>query len=187
MSNDNLERLIKLLQMTTSPNEGEAITAMRMANTYVRDRLQTDWEAILRGKVTVVADPFGPAVNAAPPRANRGAPPPPTRPAPQPAPRPFSPPPQPRPTPTWTPPPPPPPTTGPSNPSFQAASFTRGPTGTWVVRSIMPYNSGDVVDVIQKNKRVRQVIISIAQGRNNFGDYLYEFIDVPSAKLGDVL
>lgn len=58
--NKDLEQLIKLLKMTTSSVEAEAIVAMRKAND-VANRLGS-WETILRGKVTVMADPFMDAV-----------------------------------------------------------------------------------------------------------------------------
>jgi hypothetical protein len=89
-----LEKLIKIMKMTTSSTDGEALAAIRMANSQLT-RLKTDWEAVLRGKISIMPDPFGgvPIVNAKP------APP---SPAPRPAP-------QPTPQPRWNPPPPPPP------------------------------------------------------------------------------
>lgn len=53
----NLELLIKLLKMTTSAVDGEALTAMRKANDQLK-KCGGDWELLLRGKVTLVADPF---------------------------------------------------------------------------------------------------------------------------------
>lgn len=49
--------LIKLLKMTTSTHDHEAISAMRLANAQLL-KLNTDWDDLLNGKVTLVADPF---------------------------------------------------------------------------------------------------------------------------------
>lgn len=112
----NLELLIKLLKLTTSSNDGESLSAMRKANQQI-EKVGGDWETLLRGKVTIIADPFAgsgapipdPSARAGngwqPPR--RQAPqhaykPPQPRPA---APRPAAPP---RPAPPPSPPPPPP-------------------------------------------------------------------------------
>ena len=51
------ELLKKLLMMTTSTNDGEALTALRKAN----DLLHTagwDWARLIDGRITVVEDPF---------------------------------------------------------------------------------------------------------------------------------
>src|SRR5262245_56175131 len=53
----NLGLLIKLLKMTTSSNDGEALIAMRKANEQLI-KFGGDWEALLSGKVTVIGDPF---------------------------------------------------------------------------------------------------------------------------------
>lgn len=85
----NLTLLIKLLKMTTSSHDGEALTAMRKANEQL-GKFGGDWEALIRGKVTIIADPF---TSASPPpmptRSQYGsaappAPPPPPRPRPTP-------------------------------------------------------------------------------------------------------
>lgn len=55
----DLDQLIKLLKMTTSSVDSEALTAMRMAN-RVADKLG-GWEPLMQGKVTVEADPFAAA------------------------------------------------------------------------------------------------------------------------------
>lgn len=98
----NLELLIKLLKLTTSSNDSEALLSCRKANEQLA-KFGGDWEALLRGKVTVIADPF----TAAPPNSDQihrrtstapSAPPPPAppRPAPTAPPRtPSAPPPQP--------------------------------------------------------------------------------------------
>lgn len=53
----NLSKLIKLLKMTTSSNDSEAIAFMRRANLEL-EKFGGDWESLLRGKVTVIGDPF---------------------------------------------------------------------------------------------------------------------------------
>lgn len=108
----NLSLLIKLLKMTTSSNDAEALLAIRNANKQLV-KFGGDWESLLRSHVTIIgADPFA---NIAPPPVSDYARPTPRparpfrtqRPTPQPAPQPAAAPP-PRPT---TPPPPPPWTT----------------------------------------------------------------------------
>jgi hypothetical protein len=53
----NLEQLIKLLKLTTSSNDHEALSASRKANLQL-EKFGGDWDTLLRGKVTVLADPF---------------------------------------------------------------------------------------------------------------------------------
>jgi hypothetical protein len=93
-----LELLIKIMKMTTA-EDNIALAAVRKANNQLF-KMGTDWEAVLRGKVRIIADPFAninipqshmnPNRNQdytpAPPR--RPAAPPPPQPRPQPAPRP---------------------------------------------------------------------------------------------------
>ena len=69
----NLELLIKLLKLTASSNDSEALLAMRKAH-EVLGKFGGDWEALLHGKVTVIADPFTAA--APPPPQHHHAPPP---------------------------------------------------------------------------------------------------------------
>lgn len=91
----SLTRLIKLMGMTTSASDAEALVALRMAN---REAAKFgSWHEILSGKITVIGDPFAdlPHIN------QKTAPPPPP-------PRPTPPPPPPPPSRPWTPPPPPP-------------------------------------------------------------------------------
>lgn len=89
---NSIDRLIKMMGMTTSDNDGQALVAIRAANALLR-KLNTDWDSILRGKISIIADPFGdiPVVQQAPkppaPKADTtspnpwpGAPPPWTRP-----------------------------------------------------------------------------------------------------------
>lgn len=54
---DEFDLLIKLLKMTTSSHDNEALSAMRKANAQLV-KLGFEWEKLLRGKVTIVADPF---------------------------------------------------------------------------------------------------------------------------------
>jgi hypothetical protein len=103
----NLDKLIKLLKLTTSPNDAEALLAARKAN-EVLGNFGGDWEALLLSKVTIIADPFDnlppmpPARSASPQAASPQAQAPfGTPPRPQTVP--------PRPSPPPPPPPPPPP------------------------------------------------------------------------------
>lgn len=96
----NLSLVIKLLKMSTSANDAEALVAIRKANAQVT-AAGWDWERLLLGKVKIVADPFSTLANPAddprrgasaapstPPRSQSSpfvASPPPPRPA-----RPFS-------------------------------------------------------------------------------------------------
>lgn len=122
----NLSLLIKLLKMTTSSNDAEALLAIRNANKQL-SKFGGDWESLLRSHVTIIgADPFQNIE--APPQSTRQRPTAPRATAPTPR-RPASPQwggggttystgggggagtpqPPPRPTPTPQPPPPPPP------------------------------------------------------------------------------
>lgn len=121
----SLTLLIKLLKMTASNHDNEALVAMRKATAELQ-KFGGDWETLLRGKVTVIGDPFenlrkpepgtttppraqAPPPPAPPPRP-RAYPQSPPRPAPRPqaSPRPATPPPKaaaPRPTakpPAWS-------------------------------------------------------------------------------------
>jgi hypothetical protein len=49
--------LAKLLAMTTSPNDGEALCAMRKANALLLAAGWT-WERLIQGKIRVLEDPF---------------------------------------------------------------------------------------------------------------------------------
>jgi hypothetical protein len=57
MADLKLDTLIKVLLMTTSDNNSEALAAMRRAN-HLLKIANVDWEKLLKSKVTVVADPF---------------------------------------------------------------------------------------------------------------------------------
>lgn len=52
------ELLLKLLKMTTSSNDAEALVAVRKANQLLATAGWT-WDKLLAGKITVVGDPFG--------------------------------------------------------------------------------------------------------------------------------
>src|SRR5882672_7473149 len=51
------ELLIKLLRMTTSDNDGEALTALRKANAFL-NAAGWDWERLIHGKIRIIEDPF---------------------------------------------------------------------------------------------------------------------------------
>lgn len=86
----NLGLLIKLLKMTSSTHDAEALSAMRKANEQLV-KFGGDWERLLRGKVTVIGDPFiGVQAPRTPPTSTRPAPPPPAPQAPRPVPTPPS-------------------------------------------------------------------------------------------------
>jgi len=78
---NDLDRLLKLLSKTQDPNDPTALLAARKANEFLA-KCGWTWEKLLRGKVTLVVNPFAttatPKVNVTP----KTAPPPPTRPAP---------------------------------------------------------------------------------------------------------
>lgn len=81
------ELLIKLLSLTASDNDAEALSALRKATKILNDSGWT-WERLIHGKITVIADPF--ASLATPPTPERqNAPPAPPRPMPA-APRPYT-------------------------------------------------------------------------------------------------
>lgn len=88
-----LDLLIKLLMLTTSANDAEALAAMRKANNLLSSRIKSDWNELLRGKVTIVEDPFN-AISTPDPRGGetvapkRPAPAPPKPPPPPPPPKP---------------------------------------------------------------------------------------------------
>lgn len=58
---DHLDLLIKLLKLTASPQDNEALAAARKANAILT-LAEWDWERLLRGKVTIIGDPFGSVV-----------------------------------------------------------------------------------------------------------------------------
>jgi hypothetical protein len=107
------ELLIKLLRMTESDNDGEALTALRKANRFMKDA-GWDWEKLVNSKIKIIEDPFKNL--GTPPGGTKMGAPGFARPSqPTAAPRPQAPP---RPTPT---PPPPPP-----QPAARKASWPLG-------------------------------------------------------------
>lgn len=75
----NVELLIKLMGMTTSSIDGEALAALRAANRLLIDQGKGSWESLLRGKLAPI-DPFASLPEppkAAAPRAPSPPPPPP--------------------------------------------------------------------------------------------------------------
>jgi len=96
----SLELLIKLIKMSTSDNDAEALLFLRRANKEA-DKFG-GWEDILRGKITVIGDPFGdlPRPRRSGPSDVHGGPTAPTPPRPAPPPPPQQPPRAPRTPPT---------------------------------------------------------------------------------------
>lgn len=77
MSDEKLPKealLLKFLNMTTSPADGEALTAMRKANELLRSAGWT-WEMLLAQKIKIIENPF--TNLRMPERADRRKPPPP--------------------------------------------------------------------------------------------------------------
>lgn len=64
-SEKELTLLLKLLGMTGSDNDAEALGFIRKANEHLA-RMGWTWDTLLRGKVTVLADPFAAAPQVAP-------------------------------------------------------------------------------------------------------------------------
>jgi len=83
------DMLLKLLKMTTSDNDGEALTAIRHANRVLRDA-GWDWDKLIHAKIRIVEDPFKnlgtPSSSPSPMAATSHAPyaPPPRAPSPPP-------------------------------------------------------------------------------------------------------
>lgn len=55
MQAQKFEKFIKLMMMTTSPNEGEALTATRMANALLLEA-NLNWDEFLRGKAKIISN-----------------------------------------------------------------------------------------------------------------------------------
>src|SRR3974377_1972764 len=79
------ELLIKPIKMSPSPNDGEALIAVRKANELLKSA-GWDWEKLVNGKIKVIADPF--AKVDTPMNRSIHNPPQPPRPAPRPTPPP---------------------------------------------------------------------------------------------------
>lgn len=54
----NLEVIIKLMGMTDSSHDGEALNAIRMANVQLK-KWGWDWRKMLTAKIKIMPDPFG--------------------------------------------------------------------------------------------------------------------------------
>lgn len=82
LDNAPLELLIKVMKMT-SAEDNIALVAIRKANAHLA-KMGTDWEAVLRGKVKIIADPFAsiniPQAHVNPNRNQAYSPPPPAKP-----------------------------------------------------------------------------------------------------------
>lgn len=57
----DFEIFIKLMMLSTSPNDGEALTALRKANAKLHS-IGRNWEELLRGKVAVSDFPDAPSL-----------------------------------------------------------------------------------------------------------------------------
>jgi hypothetical protein len=82
----NLGLLIKLMKLTASTNDAEALLAIRKANEQLQ-KFGGDWERLLQGRVTVIGDPFSQIpvpVNEPKPRYDGYSAPPPPAPGPPP-------------------------------------------------------------------------------------------------------
>ncbi len=53
MQAPKFEKFIKLMMMTTSPNEGECLNAVRMANSLLMEA-NLNWDDFLRGKAKII-------------------------------------------------------------------------------------------------------------------------------------
>jgi hypothetical protein len=176
------ELLIKLMKMTTA-GDGEALTAIRMANKILSEG-GWDWERLLRGKITVIADPFsspGPSINvqtkkASPPPQPKQAPPQRTTPA---APDPFA------GMPQWSSKPKPQHST--TGTQFKTASgkpvapakplhFRRDSTGTYRIAShiAIDHQRGMKLDISKLNGSCSQETLGRFIEQDPNGYYLYE-------------
>lgn len=68
----DLELLIKMLKMSRSDNDNQALVAIRKANAAL-DRVGEDWDTLIRGKITIIEDPF---TSVAAPKSKHQTPPP---------------------------------------------------------------------------------------------------------------
>lgn len=173
----NLEKLIKLMKMTTSTQDGEALTAIRMANGWLL-RNGHDWETVLRGKITIIEDPFN-AVNAPDPRRTdddpyarrrRAAPPPPPQPQAKPQPqRPQAAP------PGWQqnvnrP--------SPKQPVGPQLSFRKDTHGYWCIGSDQTLQMDSEHVVHRKDGTSQKVKITAYVQTDSYGNKLYRFVNV---------
>lgn len=181
----SLEKLIKLMRMTTSSNDGEALSAIRLANRMI-DSWKGDWEKILSGKITVIGDPFA-NVSVKAPQRNAPSPPKPARPAPPPwagasgsatgsstfqnfkpkfnpsAPQPAQP-----------------------SPASPQMSFAKTPSGHWRVKSNVKLHINNHYEIPTRNAGLRRVKITGHDGTDSLGNHLYTSINAP-LNVGDFL
>lgn len=165
MAENDLTLLIKMMKMTTATEDTVALVALRKANDFIRNKLSSDWESILTGKVTIIEDPFK-SIN-----IPRQYSPPPPRPKPQPRPQPAPPP----------PPPPPQPSAprGPTTVTYTTINTNNG-SQVWGLRSNNPLKRGEKVPVTKKNGKVRTVYVGNLI-RQSYGDYIYDIGAHPAA------
>lgn len=186
----NLDLLIKLLNMMSSTNDNIALMSARKATQQV-EKVGGDWETLLRGKVTIIADPFASAsVPPVPqsnwkPNVNRSAPPPPQRPTPpwamgaaQPRPRP-------------TPPPSPPPSQPRPNtttvPPKQTAIVNYTLRGSeWILSSSERLDGFTTVTVIRKDGQTKtERVGSFIESK--FGRFLYNTGKTNQSSVNDLI
>jgi len=174
----SLSLLIKFMGMTGSRNDNEALIALRKAEPIIAQL--GGWEAVLRGKVTVIGDPF--ADLQAPPKRETSPPPAPRRPTPQPAPRPTR-----GQRTQWSPPPQPAPQSKPMPTANPNLRFAKNSNGYWNVKAdrSMSLNHGEEYIVASKkgDKKIR--IMNFVEN-NAYGEKLYTFVDV-KPDLNDIL
>ena len=185
MSEDlsKLDLFIKIMRMTESDNDGVSLVALRKANALLKAE-KWDWEKLLRGKIKVISDPFGPAT------APQAAPPPqaaafhaqPVRPRPQP---------QPQPQPGWTAAPNPWPNgqkpqprpasshyqpTGPKVAPAGPLHFRRNSKDEWCIASHIRIDSaiGQTVEVHKKDGTKEPKTVGMYSEQLSSGYYLYK-------------
>lgn len=184
------ELLLKILNMTTSDNDGQALVAMRKANAFL-DAAGWTWEKLLSGKIVVVEDPFA-KIETPTSNTNRGyAGSTPPRPAPQA-------PPQPQRTQTQRPPPPPPPKPKPQ-PIFTGLSSKKNiyPGFCYGCGYHVPAEKGFVFNPADHNPKAQDkfLIICIKCNQNSYvsssaapkkNNSWTATPSAPSVKLGDL-
>jgi hypothetical protein len=175
----NLELLIKLLKLTSSSNDGEAIVAMRKANQQV-EKVGGDWETLLRGKVTIIADPFagGPASPIPDPIVGNGngwrPPPRPAAPPQYQTQRTYNPPPNPPPRPTYNPPPNPNPPPQPPKVQTAIVNFSKR-SSQWILSSNESLSRHDLVSVTRRDGKTDKVRVgTLIEQKNQFWYYNIE-------------
>lgn len=185
----NLDLLIKLLKMMASSNDGEALMAARKATQQI-EKVGGDWDALLRGKVTIIADPFAgskvPPIPTSDWKPSVGRPPPPWQAPPR-----FrhTPPPASSTRPPFTPPPPPSQprpntTTMPPKQTAIVNYVSRG--GEWVLSASERLDGFTSVTVIRKDgqtktERVGKFI------ETKFGRFLYNTGKTNQSSVNDLI